>query len=67
MELVRLIQAALALWGVYGADREDPVFDGLFCDDTKAGISAWRRAMSMEHEDSLKLEVCSWLYSSAAV
>ncbi len=43
--------------GVYGANGEEAILDGLFCDDTKAGIFAWRRAMGMEHEESLKLEV----------
>lgn len=61
MELVRLIQAALALWGFFGADREELEVDGLFCDDTKNGIFAWRRSMGMEHEESLKLEVRDFL------
>jgi hypothetical protein len=56
-ELVKLIQAALALWGMFGTDREDLEIDGLFCDETKAGIFQWRREMGMEHEESLKLEV----------
>ncbi|GFZ47816.1 hypothetical protein JCM24511_05563 [Saitozyma sp. JCM 24511] len=55
-ELVKLIQAALALWGMFGTDREDLEIDGLFCDETKAGIFQWRREMGMEHEESLKLE-----------
>ncbi|WVR04726.1 hypothetical protein IAU60_001737 [Kwoniella sp. DSM 27419] len=56
IELVKLIQAALAMWGLYGADRQDMEIDGLFCDETKAGIFQWRRVMGMEHEESLKLE-----------
>jgi hypothetical protein len=58
-ELVKLIQAALAIWGMFGTDRKDMEIDGLFCDETKAGISQWRREMGMEHEESLKLEVSS--------
>jgi hypothetical protein len=54
LELVRLIQAALAIWGMIPADMG---IDGLFCDETKKGLFAWRRAMGMEHEDSMRLEV----------
>lgn len=57
VELVKLIQAALAIWGFYGTKHEEIEIDGLFCDETKAGISKWRTAMGMEREDSLKLEV----------
>ncbi|KAK6903592.1 hypothetical protein I203_107097 [Kwoniella mangroviensis CBS 8507] len=56
IELVKLIQASLALWGLYGHIRGDMEIDGLFCDETKAGIFRWRRIMGMEHEESLKLE-----------
>jgi hypothetical protein len=56
-ELVKLIQAALALWGMFGTDRQDLEIDGLFCDETKAGIFQWRRMMGMEHEESLRMEV----------
>lgn len=52
--MVRLIQAALAIWGMIPADME---LDGLFCDETKEGLFAWRKAMGMEHEDSMRLEV----------
>ena len=54
LEMVRLIQAALAIWGMI---PDDMGIDGLFCDETKKGLFAWRRAMGMEHEDSMKLEV----------
>lgn len=57
IELVKLIQAALALWGMFGVDREDLEIDGLFCDETKAGIFQWRRVMGMENEESLRIEV----------
>lgn len=33
------------------------MIDGLFCDETKKGIFAWRRNMGMEHEEALKIEV----------
>ncbi|KAK8847532.1 hypothetical protein IAR55_005390 [Kwoniella newhampshirensis] len=56
IELVKLIQSALALWGMFGLNREDMEIDGLFCDETKAAIFQWRRVMGMEHEESLKLE-----------
>ncbi|WVW78303.1 hypothetical protein I302_100257 [Kwoniella bestiolae CBS 10118] len=56
VELVKLIQSSLALWGMYGHVRGDLEIDGLFCDETKAGIFRWRRIMGMEHEESLKLE-----------
>ncbi|KAL7419395.1 hypothetical protein Q5752_006233 [Cryptotrichosporon argae] len=55
VETVRLVQAALALWGLYMPDRE-PALDGMFCDETKAAIFMWRRDMGMEHEGGLKLE-----------
>lgn len=53
LEVVRLIQASLALWGFFDPEG----VDGLFCDETKKGIGAWRRNMGMEHEESLKIEV----------
>ncbi|OCF33863.1 hypothetical protein I316_04575 [Kwoniella heveanensis BCC8398] len=53
IELVKLIQAALALWGLFDSIRD---IDGLFCDETKTAIFQWRRLMGMEHEESLKLE-----------
>lgn len=56
-ELVKLIQSALALWGMYGANQDEVEIDGLFCDETKAGVQQWRREIGMEHEESLKLEV----------
>ena len=57
IELIKLIQSALAIWGLFGADREDIEIDGLFCDETKAAIFKWRRVMGMEHEESMRLEV----------
>jgi hypothetical protein len=57
VEVVKLVQAALALWGLFGTDREDLDINGLFCDETKAGIFKWRHMMGMEKE-TLKLEVC---------
>ncbi|BEI81264.1 hypothetical protein CcaverHIS002_0204240 [Cutaneotrichosporon cavernicola] len=56
VELVKLIQGGLALWGFYGAQHEEIELDGLFCDETKAGIANWRTAMGMEQEENLKLE-----------
>ncbi|WVQ75907.1 hypothetical protein IAR50_005542 [Cryptococcus sp. DSM 104548] len=65
VELVKLIQAALALWGMFedvGEDAHGRVvgpgmeIDGLFCDETKGAIFRWRRSMGMEHEESLKIE-----------
>ncbi|WVQ83185.1 hypothetical protein IAT38_005324 [Cryptococcus sp. DSM 104549] len=63
VELVKQIQAALTLWGMYDdgdehgeAVKENMEIDGLFCDETKAAIFKWRRVMGMEHEESLKLE-----------
>lgn len=55
--MVKLVQAALAIWGVYGVDKEEVEVDGLFCDETKAGIFQWRRLMGIEHEESMRLEV----------
>jgi hypothetical protein len=60
VELVRLVQGALALWGFYGINMDgqgEVELDGLFCDETKKGIFAWRKAMGMEREDSMRLEV----------
>lgn len=56
VELVKLIQGALAAWGLFGSENEDLEIDGLFCDVTKAGLFSWRRAMGMEREESLRLE-----------
>ncbi|OWZ33295.1 hypothetical protein C356_05394 [Cryptococcus neoformans c45] len=65
IELVKLIQAALALWGMFqdvGEDMHGRLIgpgmevDGLFCDETKNAISRWRKEMGMEHEESLKIE-----------
>jgi hypothetical protein len=56
VEVVKLVQAALALWGLFGADRDDLDINGLFCDETKAGIFKWRHLMGMEKE-TLRLEV----------
>jgi hypothetical protein len=56
VELVKLIQGGLALWGFYGTLHEEIELDGRFCDETKAGIAKWRTAMGMEQEESLKLE-----------
>ena len=57
IEMVKLVQAALALWGMFGTSRDDLEVDGLFCDETKVGIFHWRRVMGMEHEESMRLEV----------
>lgn len=78
VELVKLLQASLALWGMYGTAHEEVEIDGLFCDETKAGMFAWRRLMGMESDDGFKLAVrpaqsCKltterdirWLYRSA--
>lgn len=66
VELVKLIQGALALWGFYGTQHEEIELDGLFCDETKVGLSKWRAAMGMESEDRLKLEVsCSFITGQA--
>ncbi|CAD6576100.1 MAG: hypothetical protein TREMPRED_001578 [Tremellales sp. Tagirdzhanova-0007] len=54
IELIKLIQSALAIWGLFGADREDLEIDGLFCDETKTAIFQWRRDMGMEHEESMQ-------------
>lgn len=65
IELVKLIQAALALWGMFQHVGEDihgrlislgMEVDGLFCDETKSAIFRWRREMGMEYEGSLKIE-----------
>lgn len=56
LELVKLVQGALAAWGMFGNKHEDVEIDGLFCDETKAGVFAWRRIMGMEGEESLRLE-----------
>lgn len=48
-EMVKLIQASLAIWGLFGADREDLEIDGLFCNETKEGVARWRDLMGM-HE-----------------
>ncbi|WVQ91793.1 hypothetical protein IAS59_005596 [Cryptococcus gattii] len=65
IELVKLIQAALALWGMFQHVGEDihgrlispgMEIDGLFCDETKSAIFRWRREMGMEYEGSLKIE-----------
>ena len=55
--VVELVQAGLAIWGLYGAQRDELDINGLFCDETKAGIFKWRQIMGMEKE-TLKLEVC---------
>lgn len=54
LELVRLVQACLAMWGMVSEELE---VDGLFCDETKKGVFAWRKAMGMEHEESMRMEV----------
>lgn len=46
-EMVKLIQASLAIWGLFGTDREDLELDGLFCNETKEGILRWRQIMGM--------------------
>ncbi|WWD21623.1 hypothetical protein CI109_106109 [Kwoniella shandongensis] len=56
IELIKLIQAALALWGMFRLNGQEMEIDGLFCDETKVAIFQWRRVMGMEHEESLKLE-----------
>jgi hypothetical protein len=58
--VVELVQAALAIWGLYGAGRDELDINGLFCDETKAGIFKWRQIMGMEKE-TLKLEVSIFL------
>ncbi len=59
VQTTKLVQAGLAIWGMFGTERDDLEVDGLFCDETKAGIAQWRRAMGMEHEESMRLEVRS--------
>lgn len=55
-KVVELVQAALAIWGLFGAGRDELEVNGLFCEETKAGIFKWRHLMGME-KDTLKLEV----------
>jgi len=57
VELVKLLQGALTLWGMYGAENDEHEIDGLFCDETKAGLFEWRRVMGMESDDGFKLAV----------
>lgn len=59
IETVKLIQAALAIWGLFGADREDLELDGLFCDETKTGIQQWSYRMGLEMDEGGRLEVSS--------
>ena len=54
--VVELVQAGLAIWGLYGSQRDELDINGLFCDETKGGIFKWRQIMGMEKE-TLKLEV----------
>jgi hypothetical protein len=55
-KVVELVQAALAIWGLFGVGRDELDINGLFCDETKAGIFRWRHLMGMEKE-TLRLEV----------
>lgn len=55
--VVELVQAALAIWGLFGNGRDELDVNGLFCDETKAGIFKWRHLMGMK--ETLKLEVGS--------
>jgi len=47
LELVKLIQAGLALFGMYGSKdgMNSLVLDGLLCDDTVDGIRSWIEAV----------------------
>lgn len=53
--MVKLIQASLAIWGLFGTDREDLELDGLFCNETKEGISRWRQSMGMHEQLEVSL------------
>ena len=64
--VVELVQAALAIWGLYGSQRDELDINGLFCDETKAGIFKWRHIMGMEKE-TLKLEVSHTIYRGRAM
>lgn len=57
IEMVKLIQASLAIWGLFGTEREDLELDGLFCDETKFGIQQWSYRMGLEKDEGGRLEV----------
>lgn len=56
VETIKLVQTALAIWGLFGLDRD---IDGLFCDETKVGVAKWRELMGMDKGEAYKLEVIS--------
>lgn len=54
LELVKLIQASLAIFGMFDLAAEEK--DGLLCDVTCEGIQQW---VSVIGEPYLKIEVCT--------
>ena len=58
LELVKLIQAGLAIFGMYGssAASPNPILDGLLCDVTVDGIRQW---IAKVGRPCVSLEVCS--------
>lgn len=58
LEVVKLIQASLALWGLFPL-TEGVEVDGLFCDETKRGMEDWRRVMGWREENADVREVSS--------
>jgi hypothetical protein len=54
-EIVKLIQASLAIWGLFGSNREDLEVDGLFCNETKEGITRWMQIMGMHEHSEVSL------------
>ena len=62
LELVKLIQAGLAIFGMYGSNTATPklILDGLLCDVTVDGIRKWIATVG---GPCVSLEVCLCLFS----
>ena len=56
LEIVKLIQASLAMWGLFPY-ADGTGIDGMFCNDTKQAMEDWRAAVSWQEDDAVRKDV----------
>jgi hypothetical protein len=60
LEVVKLIQASLAIWGMFSVD-DGAEIDGLFCNSTKQAMEDWRKAVNWQEDDGTRKDVGIYL------
>lgn len=64
LEVVKLIQASLAIWGMFTVD-DGAEIDGLFCNATKQAMENWRKVVNWQEDDGTRKDVRTYFERSA--